>query len=363
MKNKNIKNKKYIILGCGGYLGSHLLERILPDKSNQVIGWDLDKVRIEEHLKSSNFKFHEQDINSNDALDKLSEEIQSVDVVIHLAAIANPSEYNTKPVDVINANFINTYKIVGLCAKHSKWLIFFSTSEVYGRTLSSYIDNNEYKDESLFLLNEDTSPLIMGPISNQRWSYACSKQLMERYVFAHHHEFNMPFTIIRPLNAFGPRMDYIPGVDGEGIPRVLACFMSALMKREPLKLVDGGTARRTIISIHDFMDAIELILSNPSKSINEIFQIGNDKNEVTMKELAEMMRSIYADITGDQSYREHPIDIVSSTEFYGEGYEDCDRRMPNLNKIKEKLGWEPKINLDDLLVETMKYFHAAYVNK
>ena len=344
-------------------MGSHLLDRLLPHEYNHVSGWDLDKDRISHHLGSPNFVFHEENIKNNASLELISDEIRTADIVIHLAAIANPSEYNKRPVDVINANFIDTYRIVNLCAKHSKWLIFLSTSEVYGRTISSYIEGDEYGDGSLYILNEDTSPLIMGPIANQRWSYACAKQLMERYVYAHHHDFGMPFTIVRPLNAFGPRMDYIPGVDGEGVPRVLACFMSALMKREPLMLVDGGTARRTIISIHDFMDAIELILQNPSKSRNEIFHVGNDKNEVTMKQLAEKMRSIYAKITGDDSFHSHPLQEISSRDFYGEGYEDCDRRMPDMRKAREKLCWEPKISLDDLLAETMQYYYEVYANR
>lgn len=357
----NTKTKKFLILGCGGYLGSHLLERILPNETNEVIGWDLDKERIDKYLNLTNFTLFEQDINTDEALELIREQVQKVDIVIHLAAIANPAEYNTRPLDVINANFINTYKIVDLCAEYSKWLVFFSTSEVYGRTLSSYIES--CNDESLYILKEDESPLIMGPISNQRWSYACSKQLMERYVYAHHHENNMPFTIIRPLNAFGPRMDYIPGVDGDGTPRVLACFMSALFKGEPLKLVDGGLARRTIISIHDFMYAIQLILDKPDQSHNEIFQIGNDKNEITIKELAEKMLTIYAQITGDATYKNHPIESVSSADFYGKGYEDCDRRMPDLSKAKEKLGWEPSISVDDLLKETMSDYHNFYTKR
>jgi len=352
----------YLILGCGGYLGSHLLDRLLNVKVNRIIGWDLNHSRIADHIQHSNFIFHEQDLNNEDALHDLASAIRNSDIVIHLAAICNPSEYNKRPIEVIYANFINTYKVVELCAKYSKWLIFFSTSEVYGRTISSYLKDNTYNDESLYVLNEYTTPLIMGPISNQRWSYACAKQLMERFIYAHHKEYDMPFTIIRPLNAFGPRMDYIPGIDGEGIPRVLACFINALMRREPLMLVDGGNARRTIISIYDTLDAIELILKNPQQSQNEIFNIGNDKNEVTIKELAEKMRDIYAEVSGDSSYKTHPIQSMPSDEFYGEGYEDCDRRMPCLDKAREKLGWEPKIPLDDILRETIISYRRSYLD-
>ena len=239
----------------------------------------------------------------------------------------------------------------------------FSTSEVYGRTISSYIAGDNYSNPDLYELHEDRTPLIMGPIHYQRWTYACAKQLLERYIYALHKEYGMRFTIVRPLNFFGPRMDFIPGRDGEGTPRVLACFMKALLDRAPIQLVDGGAARRTIISIHDAVRAVLLMLQKRASAKNQIFNIGNRNNEVTMAELADLMRKTYAKITGDSYYNNHPIVSVSSDEFYGEGYEDCDRRMPNLDKAKELLGWEPVIPLEEALYETMVWYHKHYSEK
>ena len=250
-----------------------------------------------------------------------------------------------------------------MCAKYNKWLIHFSTSEVYGRTLSSYIPGENYSDPGLYELDENETPLIMGPISNSRWTYACAKQLLERYIYALHFEKGMPFTMIRPLNFFGPRMDFIPGRDGDGVPRVLACFMSALMNREPIQLVDGGAARRTIVSIRDAVRALLLMLRNRKQAENQFFNIGNRNNEVTMAQLAEMMRATYAEITGDPSYNDHPIISVSGDQFYGKGYEDCDRRMPSLENIKKQIGWEPVIPLQDAITETMTWYHEHYVGK
>jgi UDP-apiose/xylose synthase len=136
--------------------------------------------------------------------------------------------------------------------------------------------------------------------------------------------------------------------------------MTALLDGQPMQLVDGGTARRTIVSIHDAIRAIVLMIKNRDRSANRIFNIGNRNNEVTMKELAEMMREAYAECTGDAAYLSHPIVNVSGLEFYGEGYEDCDRRMPHLTKAKELLSWEPTLSLKETLRETVTYYYEQY---
>ena len=347
------------IVGCGGFIGSHLLDALLGDDSIRIDGWDPHIDKISHHLSNPNLNFRRNSLEGND-LEEFGDAVGSADAVINLAAICNPSEYNVNPISVISANFLQPVKIVDICAEQRKWLIHFSTSEVYGRTIASYTSDASYSNPDLYELDEDSTPLIMGPIGNQRWSYATSKQLMERYIFGQHKEVGLPFTTIRPLNFFGPKMDFIPGRDGEGVPRVLACFVTALLDGQPMQLVDGGTARRTIVSIHDAIRAIVLMIKNRDRSVNQIFNVGNRKNEVTMRELAELMREAYAECTGDAAYLKHPIVDVSGLEFYGEGYEDCDRRMPNLTKAKERLGWEPTRSLKETLLETVTYYYQQY---
>lgn len=354
---------KIVMLGCGGFIGSHLLDRLLPTGRHEIYGWDPCYRKIEQYLDHPDFVLTKHTTTSEKHFGLLKEQIASCDIVINLAAICNPAEYNTRPLAVIQSNLFDVYPIVEACAEHKKWLMSFSTSEVYGRTLASYMPGNTYSESSLYELAEDETPLIMGPVRNQRWTYACAKQMVERLIFAHHDEHGLPFTIIRPLNFFGPRMDYIPGRDGDGIPRVLACFMTALMDNTPLKLVDGGKAMRTILSIHEAVEALELMLQKPDKAQNQIFNLGNRNNEVTMEELAKLMRKVYADITGDPSYLDHAIEVVASESFYGKGYEDCDRRMPDISKAQTLLGWNPKRGLEEILHETMKYYHDEYVEK
>ena len=357
-----IKTKKLIILGCGGFIGSHLLDSLFSNEEKgvlhplHIVGWDLDDKKIAGHVGRKNLTLHYRSMQDPAAIVDLEKEIETAYGVINLAAICNPSHYNTRPLSVIESNFLDSYRLVEICSKHKSWLIHFSTSEVYGRTLDSYIQGTDYDDPDLYELDEDTTPLVMGPIQNQRWSYACAKQLLERFIYGHHKEKGLPFTIIRPLNFFGPRMDFIPGRDGEGVPRVLACFMTALLDNKPLQLVDGGKARRTIVSIHDAIRAIIAVLERPGQSANQIINIGNRDSEVTILELAEMMREIYASVTGDSKYLSHPIKNISSQKFYGDGYEDCDRRMPKVDKARDLLGYDPTHSIREGLAETMNWY-------
>ena len=352
--------ERVVVLGCGGFIGSHLLDRLLQDPGISVAGWDTSAEKIRHHLHEPRLELHLESIADVRVAESLERAVQQADVVVNLASICRPAEYNVHPLRVIGSNFTDACAVVELCAREHTWLLHFSTCEVYGRTLASYTSPGVYDDASLFELDEDSTPLIMGPVRNQRWTYAAAKQLLERVIFAYSKEEALPFTIVRPFNFFGPRMDFIPGHDGSGLPRILASFMAALLSGTPLPVVDGGTARRTITSIHDAVDAVMLMLSQRESAANQIFNVGNDANEVSVLDLADLMRKTYAQITGEREYERHPIAFVSGAELYGEGYEDCDRRLPAMEKVTTLLGWKPKVALSDVLLETMTYYHEQY---
>jgi UDP-apiose/xylose synthase len=352
--------KKVVLLGCGGFVGSHLTDRLLARGDYVIEGWDTQTAKIERHLRNPNLRVHQTYVDDQTTFPELEPYVADADAVISLAAVCNPAQYVANPVFTIHSNFIHAYKLVDLCSKHRKWLVHTSTCEVYGRTISSYLPGNDYSDPRLYRQVEDETPLVMGPTVNQRWSYAAAKALFERYLLAHGQEYGLPYSIIRPYNWFGPKMDFIPGRDGDGIPRVLACFMTALLDRQPMLLVDGGQAYRTITYIEDAIDALEAVLESPSRSKSQIFNVGNAEGEIKIADLAELMRKTYAEITGDASYLEHPIEEIPGEKFYGEGYEDCDRRVPSLDKAKRLLGWEAKTSLRDTLRITMQYYYETY---
>lgn len=353
--------RNFVIIGCAGFIGSHLLERLLKDPKNKVIGFDMDTSKITDLMSCRNFALHQKSIEEGMKDGSLARAVAASDVVINLAAICNPYEYSTRPSAVIRSSLFDALPIVDLCAEQKKWLMQFSTCEVYGRTLSSYVPGENYTNPDLYVQVEATTPLVMGPIQNQRWTYASAKQTLERYVYALSFEEDLPYTIIRPYNFFGPRMDYIPGRDRDGVPRVLACFMKALLDDEPLQLVDGGLARRTITSIHDAIDSMMLMFAKPEAARNQIFNIGTRENELTIRELAERMRAIYAEVSGNKARANHPIVEVTAQQFYGEGgYEDCDRRVVDASSAHERLGWQPSRSIDEILRETIAYYYETY---
>lgn len=350
------REKSIAILGCGGFIGSHLLERLLVEQEWKIIGVDVVSKKISHLLGKSNFKFCLIDINE---IEKLVPILKGVGTVISLAAICTPYNYVKNPLKVIESNFISYYPIIKWCSNLGCRLIHFSTSEVYGKTVGcvSGITNDNPK---YYLLNEEKTPLIMGPISAQRWCYATAKQLTERTIFAFGFEQGLEYTIIRPFNFIGPKMDFIPTKIEEGVPRVLACFMEALLNDRPLKLVDGGKSRRCFTAIEDAVEAIMLIIKNREKVNRKILNIGNPANEIAIKDLANKMIEIYKKINPIKKDFPYGTEEVSSSLFYGEGYEDCDRRVPDLSLIKSLLGWEPKISLDLALEKSMEWFIKEY---
>nr|XP_043629758.1 UDP-D-apiose/UDP-D-xylose synthase 2 [Erigeron canadensis] len=361
-----IKPMTICMIGAGGFIGSHLCEKLMNETPHTVLAVDVYSDKIKHLLEpdslpwAGRIQFHRLNIKNDSRLEGL---IKCSDLTINLAAICTPADYNTRPLDTIYSNFIDALPVVKYCSENNKRLIHFSTCEVYGKTIGSYLpkDSPLRQDPAYYILKEDTSPCIFGSVEKQRWSYACAKQLIERLIYAEGAENGLEFTIVRPFNWIGPRMDFIPGIDGpsEGVPRVLACFSNNLLRREPLKLVDGGESQRTFIYIKDAIEAVLLMIENPARASGHIFNVGNPNNEVTVRQLAEMMTQVYSKVSGEDSIETPTID-VSSKEFYGEGYDDSDKRIPDMTIINKQLGWNPKTSLWDLLESTLTYQHRTY---
>ena len=335
------------LVGAGGFVGSHLLQALLERTPWKILAVDLDFHRLQNlrSQKDSRVEFLLADI----AEPQIIQMVSQCEIVVNLAAICTPSRYMSESLAVIESNFSHPAALADACAKTGSWLVYFSTSEVYGKTTLA-----------TEVLDEDASDFIQGSVKASRWSYAVAKQLSERYIAAIP---NLKYSVVRPFNFIGPWMDFMPGVDGDGIPRVLANFSSALVQNEPMVLVNGGEARRSFTSIHDAVDFMFCLFENRDKAYGEAFNVGNAKNELSIRELAVLMRRIYARILSVPEEKLSPFKELSGEAYYGEGYEDSLRRIPSVKKSKCVLGFEAKIPLEEALEESLRWFHAHYTSE
>lgn len=354
-----IYRMKILSLGAGGFIGSHLTHRLLQE-GHAVTAVDLEIDKVTEYLDHPNLVFFQEDIRRPGwDLDRL---VRDADLVIDLIAYANPGLYLRIPLEVFQLNFVENLKIAEACVRHGKRLIQFSTCEVYGRSAATLKNARvaDPEDPIHATYSEDRSELILGPVSKHRWIYSCAKQLLERVLHAYGIEQGFNYTIIRPFNFIGPKIDFLLH-EKEGIPRVFSFFMDALLNGTRMQLVNGGTARRCYTYIDDAVECTYRIVENPNGVCDrQIMNIGSPNNEVSIREMAEMMRNIYAEKFRDPAVRLPEIVSVSGEEFYGEGYDDSDRRIPDITKVRTLLGWEPVWRIRDVLETTMQYYVSDF---
>ena len=334
---------KILILGVNGFIGNSLAAKILQGKDWEIYGMDIRDDKLDACLGNERFHFVEGDISIN--REWIEYHVKKCDVIMPLVAIATPATYVREPLRVFELDFEENLKIVRLCMKYSKRLLFPSTSEVYGMCT-----DKEFK--------EDESPLILGPIRKQRWIYSASKQLLDRVIWAYGFQRGLKFTLFRPFNWIGPKLDELTSdPEKEGSSRVVTQFISSLLLSEPIRLVDGGSQRRCFTYVDDGLECLVRIIENKDDKCNgEIFNIGNPKNEATIKELANKLKELFMNHPSTQHYKKYSEIIeVYSKEFYGEGYQDIDFRVPSIKKARE-LGWEPKVDLDTALKKTLEYY-------
>lgn len=351
---------KILTLGAAGFIGSHLTQRLL-NEGHIVVGVDIYNDKIREFLNHENLTFIEQDIrHKNCDIDAL---VRDSDLVINLIAYANPGLYIKMPLEVFQLNFLENNEIIESCVKLNKRLIQFSSCEVYGKSVVA-ITNGKLKnpdDPAYGTFSEDISEFILGPVNKHRWIYACAKQLIERVLHAYGLEKGFNYTIIRPFNFIGPKIDYLLD-ETDGIPRVFSFFMDALINGTQMKLVEGGHHRRCYTYIDDAIECILRIVENPGGVCDQqIFNIGSPQNEVTIRELAETMSKIYAEKFRKPNVPLPEIIEVSADEFYGEGYDDSDRRIPDISKARRLLGWVPKWGITEMLETTIQYYITEYI--
>jgi nucleoside-diphosphate-sugar epimerase len=333
---------KVMILGANGFIGSALTNAILRTRDWEVYAMDLANNKLGDLPTTNRFHFVEGDITINK--EWVEYHVKKCDVVVPLVAIANPAQYVTHPLRVFELDFEANLPIVRQCVKYNKRLIFPSTSEVYGMSPDAVLD-------------EETSSLVYGPINKQRWIYATSKQLLDRVIYAYGVRDNLDYTLFRPFNFIGPNLDNVEEPK-EGSSRVFTQFLSNVLYRRPIKLVDGGQQKRSFTFIDDAIECLLTIIQNQNGCASrKIFNIGNPGNCVSMRELAQKTIAIAQEfpILKDLAKATEIVE-VSSGEYYGKGYQDIQVRVPAIEAARRELGWAPKTDLDTAIRKTIDYY-------
>ncbi len=307
-----------LITGGAGFIGSHLADALIARGDSVSVIDDLSTGSIENLRQvKNNPRFRYVIANMMDQ-SLLSELVDEADVVFHLAAAVGVRLIVESPVRTIETNIGATELVLEAAAKKRKKVLITSTSEVYGK--STKIPFHEDDD------------LVMGPPVRGRWSYACSKAIDEFLALAYHREKGLPTVVVRLFNTVGPRQT---GMYGMVIPR----FVQQALSGMPITVYGDGQQSRCFGWVGDIVSAL-IRLSEQPAAVGRIFNIGNDQ-EVTIIELANIVRAV----TRSNS----PIEYVSYDSAYGPEFEDMNRRVPDLSRIRETIGYQPTMQLTDII--------------
>jgi UDP-glucose 4-epimerase len=317
-----------LITGGAGFVGSHLAEVLLSRGEEVFVIDDLSTGRIDNiELLKTNPKFrYVIDSVHNEPL--LAELIDRCDVIYHLAAAVGVKLIVESPVNTIETNVHGTEVVLKLANKKKKKVLITSTSEVYGKSTS--VPFREDQD------------LVLGPPTKGRWSYACSKAIDEFLAIAYWHEKRLPVVIVRLFNTVGPRQT---GRYGMVIPN----FVQQALNGEPITVFGDGTQSRAFGYVGDVVRAL-VDLGRQPQAVGEVFNIGNT-NEITMNALAELIKQM----TGSKSDIVH----IPYDQAYEQGFEDMPRRVPDISKIQRLIGYQPTVDLEQILERVIAAFRDS----
>jgi len=336
------RRKSVLILGVDGFIGNALSERLLESGRYEVHGMDLRSDSIQRLLQNPRFHFNEGDIAIH--REWIEYHIRKCDIIIPLVAIATPIEYTRNPLRVFELDFEENLRVVRYCVKYGKRILFPSTSEVYGMC-----------DEADF--DEDHSRLVLGPIRMQRWIYSCCKQLLDRVIWAYGAQRGLQFTLFRPFNWIGPRLDSLMSAR-IGSSRAITQLILNLVEGTPIQLIDSGNQKRCFTDVSDGVECLYRIIENNGGVCDgRIINIGNPDNEASIRELAELLVN---------RFKAHPLHTrfppfagfreVESKAYYGEGYQDMAHRKPSIRNARHLLNWNPLVELETSVEDTLDFF-------
>jgi len=316
---------KALITGGAGFIGSHLAESLLELGHEVFIIDNLWTGKLSNIEKIQN---HERlhlvvDTILNESV--MNELIFKIDHIYHLAAAVGVKNIMDHPVETLDINVKGTEVVLRLANRFKKKVFIASTSEIYGKHVEHTLSEDDNR--------------VMGTVKKRRWAYACSKTLDEFLALSYFNEKKLPIVIGRLFNTVGPRQIGQYGM-------VLPTFVQGALLGKPITVFGDGTQSRSFTYVSDVVEAIIKLMDDP-KAEGDIFNIGND-SEVTINQLAQTVK----EMTGSPSEIEH----IPYEKAYGPGFEDMERRCPNIDKIKKLIGFEPSYNLESIVQSVIDYF-------
>jgi len=319
---------KVLITGGAGFIGSHLAESLLERGDEVYVLDDLSTGSIDniEHLKGAKGFRYTIDTVMNEP--STAEQVDRVDVVVHLAAAVGVRLIVESPVHTIETNVHGTETVLKLANKKKKRVLLASTSEVYGKSVE-------------FPFRED-SDLVMGPTTKGRWSYACSKAIDEFLALAYYKEKKLPVTVVRLFNTVGPRQT---GRYGMVIPN----FVRQALAGAPITVHGDGSQRRCFTDVSDVVRAL-IGLIDHHDAIGEVFNVGSQQ-EISILDLAKKVKA--------KAKSASEIVFVPYEKAYEEGFEDMPRRVPDTSKIEKLVGFRPTVSLDAILERVIEHLSTS----
>ena len=315
---------KALITGGAGFIGSHLAERLLQLEHDVLVLDNLSTGSIENivHLKAEKRFSYVIDSVTSESL--LAEMVDSSDVVFHLAAAVGVKLIVEQPVHTIETNVHGTEVVLKHANKKKKLVFIASTSEVYGKSADVPFREN--------------SDVVLGPSVKHRWAYACSKLIDEFLALVYWKEKKLPVVIVRLFNTVGPRQTGQYGM-------VLPTFVRQALSGHPITVFGDGTQSRSFTYVSDVVDAL-IALASERRAVGEVFNIGNT-GEISIADLATRVKTL--------TCSDSPIQLVPYDQAYEAGFEDMPRRVPDISKLRALVGYEPKVELDEIIRRVIDY--------
>jgi nucleoside-diphosphate-sugar epimerase len=321
---------KTLITGGAGFIGSHLAELLLRDGEEVFVLDDLSTGSLHNvaHLRDEP-KFHlVVDSVLHPAV--VNELVHKVDVVYHLAAAVGVKTIVEQPVRTLRVNLQGTETVLDACCRFDKPVLVASTSEVYG----------DHRSEAPL---RETSRRIYGATTQKRWAYADSKAMDEFLALAYHEEHDLDTVIVRLFNTVGPRQT---GMYGMVIPR----FAQWAVSGEPIQIYGDGEQTRCFCHVSDTIRALRDLMTDINRTSGEIFNVGAN-NQTSILGLAERIKELV---------RSHsPTVHIPFDKVYGSGIEDMLHRVPCIDKVRDTIGWLPKLTLEDILADVTAHIAAG----